>query len=437
MPALVLDALYVLLLLAASPFLAWKAVRTGKYRRNLKAKFFGDPPKGLDPDRPVIWFHAVSLGEVQLLRPLLDRYAAAHPHCQLALSTATDTGYDVAREKYPGVRVFFAPLDFSWALRRTFNALRPKLLVLVELELWPNLLQMAQQRGVTVTVVNARLGERSHRGYSRVRWLLRPSLSAVRWWGAQTEEIAARIRSLTRGLASTVAVTGSMKYDGAPTDRRNPETRRLRALFGFAPQEKIILGGSVQGDEDGYLLDVFMRLRGEHPGLRLVLAPRHPDRFDAVAERVRSAGVDLVRRSEITSPQAKSAAVTILDTVGELRAAWGLADFGYVGGTLRCNRGGQNMIEPAGYGVALVFGNEIWNFQETTDKLLAADAAVRVTNPEELPAVFSEWLRRPDISARLGANARGFVAGQLGAVNATLAALAGFTPAGPSRRLSA
>jgi 3-deoxy-D-manno-octulosonic-acid transferase len=424
---------YLLAVGLTLPFWLYKSATTGKYRRGMWGKVVGKPPK-LDGQRPVAWIHAVSVGEVLLLKPLLTRLQVETPGYQWVLSTTTNTGYTVAVEKYPNLPVFYAPLDFSWAVKRVFSTLQPKLLVLTELELWPNLLIEASRREVPVAVVNARIGEQSFHGYRRILPVLRPALRAVRWWGAQTETMADRIRVLTANLPTTVETTGSIKYDGAPSDRNNPKTAELRRLFDIQPDEKVLVAGSTQGDEDRMLLDVFIKLREKHPTLRLILVPRHPERFDAVAEMLKSSGVEFTRRSEANAPLTPNPSPTrgegnrsviLVDTIGELSAVWGLADLGYVGGSMGCNRGGQSMIEPAGYGVPICFGPEIWNFQDTVDKLTAADAAVCVENPGELLAVLAAWLDDPAAAKEVGDRARRFIAAQRGAVPASVRALVG------------
>jgi 3-deoxy-D-manno-octulosonic-acid transferase len=410
------------------PFWLYKSATTGKYRRGMWAKLAGKPPR-VERRKPVGWIHAVSVGEVLLLKPLLARLQSETPGVEWVLSTTTNTGYDVAKEKYPGLAVFYAPMDFSWAVKRVFRGLEPKLLVLTELELWPNLLMEAVRRDVPVAVVNARVGERSFKGYSRILPLIRRALKAIRWWGAQSETMAERIRILTRGLPTFVETTGSIKYDGAPSDRNNPKTAELRRLFGIDPKQKILVGGSTQGDEDRMLLGCFKKLRVKHPSLRLILVPRHPERFETVAEMLKGSGVDLLRRSQIpvhpSSLIPHPFPVTLVDSVGELAAVWGLADLGYVGGSMGCNRGGQSMIEPAGYGVPICFGPEIWNFKDTVDKLLSADAARCVEHPDELLAVLASWLDDPAEALAVGDRARRFIAAQRGAVPAAVRALAG------------
>lgn len=422
----VLDCVYLLMLAATSPYWLWRIARTGKYRHGLGSKFIGDPPRVAD-GRPVIWLHAVSVGEVLLLQPLIARLAAHRPTAQLVLSTTTNAGYDVARSKCAAATVFFAPFDFSWAVRRTLRMLRPRLIVLAELELWPNLLWEAKRQNVPVAVVSARLGERSFRGYRRLRPLLRTAFAAVRWWGAQTAAIADRIIELV-DEPGLVEVTGSIKYDGAMCDRSNEKTCYLRALMGFRDSERVFVAGSTQAPEESIVLDTFQSLRETRPELRLILVPRHPERFSEVIEMVRARGLAFVRRSALETPLERSALVTILDSMGELAAVWGLADVGFVGGSLGSGRGGQSMIEPAAYGVPTCFGPQTWNFADTVERLLQAGGAIQIQSAAQLAPTLAQWLDVPAAANETGENARRFIAQQQGALDATLRALDRLAP---------
>ena len=417
-----LNCVYLLALLLTLPFWIFKALTTGKYREGLGRKLRGAPPK-VAGSGPVVWLHAVSVGEVLLLGPLLARLRRRRPDWQLVVSTTTNTGYAVAREKLSDATVFYAPLDFTWAVRRVMDGLSPQLLVLAELELWPNLLLEARRRRLPVAVINARLGERSYHGYRKLGTLLKPALAAVRWWGAQTDIYAERIAELTTGAHTSIVVTGSMKYEGAPTDRANTKTQNLRQLLGFSTNERVFLAGSTQPGEEEIALSAFLQLQAEYPELRLILVPRQKDRFDAVADWLRRQDTEHVRRSDIIQPRTASAPVTLVDTIGELSALWGLADYAFVGGSLTGARGGQSMIEPAGYGVPTCFGPETWNFQDTVDKLLQARAAVQLQTAEDLLPTLRSWLTDPATADRLGENARQFILSQQGAIDATVAGI--------------
>ncbi len=412
-----LNAAYCVALLLASPAIAWAAWRTGKYREGYGAKLLGHAPTR-GGERQCVWLHAVSVGEVNLLGVLIAEVRRRHPDWELVVSTTTKTGYDLACKKYGTEHtVFYAPLDFSWATREAVRRVRPDLLVLAELELWPNLIDAAKRHGAQVAIVNGRLSENSFKGYRRVGSLVRSVLSRIDLIAAQDTATADRFRSLG---ATAVTTTGSLKYDGAETDRDNPRTQALRTLAGFDNNTTVWLAGSTQSPEEAICLRVFQELTEEHQDLRLVLVPRHPERFDEVANLLEESGLPYARRSQldVSLPLPPSPFVLLIDTVGELGAWWGTATLGFVGGSFG-DRGGQNMIEPAAYGVATCFGPNTRNFRDIVAALTAADGAKTVPDEAALEAFLNGCLELPDEAAALGERARAFVATQLGATQRT------------------
>ncbi|MEX2121954.1 MAG: 3-deoxy-D-manno-octulosonic acid transferase [Pirellulales bacterium] len=413
-----LNCVYLALLLAASPWLAWRALRQGKYRGGLVERFLGLVPQR-QGERPCVWLHAVSLGEVNLLAALVEEVGRRRPHWECVVSTSTLTGYAQAKKKYSGCCVFYCPLDFSWATRAAMRRIRPDALVLAELELWPNLVRAAREQGARVAIVNGRLSDGSFRGYRRLRWLVGRWLGRIDLVAAQTAEYAERFRTLgARGEA--VHVTGSMKFDGAQTDRNNPATARLRALAGFAPNDIVFLAGSTQEPEEVLALDAYQKLRGRFPRLRLVLVPRHPERFAAVAQLLDARGLPWQLRSRLDhEPAAPVARILLVDAIGELAAWWGTAAIAFVGGSLG-KRGGQNMIEPAAYGAAVCFGPNTRNFRDVVAAMLAHQAAVEVHDGAQLAAFVDLCLADPAFAESLGGRAQQLVASQLGAAGRTL-----------------
>lgn len=439
--SILFDIAYLLLLILVSPVLLFRAVRTGKYRTGWKQRLFGAVPCR-NNSRPCIWFHAVSVGEVNLLPPLVQSLRAAYPDWEVVISTTTRTGMEVARKRFPDLVAFYSPLDFSWAVARAFRRIRPSVLVLTELEIWPNLIRAAKARGIRLAIINGRLGDKSFAGYRRGRFLFRPIFAAFDLVAVQDAEGKRRFARLG-AAASAVHVTGSMKYDGAQTDRNNPATARLRRLAGIGPDEIVWIAGSTQAEEEGLSLAVAQKLSRRFPQLRLIIVPRHPERFDAVAEMLSRSGRPWLRRSKLGptpgSPMSTSAAahafgsgagdrspslpILLVDTVGELAAWWGMADIALVGGSFG-NRGGQNMIEPAGYGAAVCFGPNTWNFRDVVCQFLSAEAAVVVRDESELEQFVRQCLEMPDYRRELGNRARKLVLSHRGAVDRTLALLA-------------
>jgi 3-deoxy-D-manno-octulosonic-acid transferase len=408
---------YLALLVACAPLILWTAFRTGKYRDGYREKILGLVPRR-EVDATCVWIHAVSVGEVNLLATLLVELRAAHPNWQFVVSTTSRTGYELARKKYADLTVFYCPLDFSWAVRTAMRRIRPTLLVLAELELWPNLILAAKRQGARVAIVNGRMSDTSFPGYRRIRPLVSRLLTHVDLIAAQNEESAERFRALGTPQ-ERVHVTGSLKYDGAPTDRNNPQTVALRTLAGLAEDDVVFLAGSTQEPEEQIAVDIFRRLASEHPRLRLVLVPRHPERFDAVAKLLDDSNLTWCRRSQSTTRSSLHSPILLVDTVGELGAWWGTATIAFVGGSFG-SRGGQNMIEPAAYGAAVSFGPNTRNFRDVVTALLAANAAVVVHDADELESFVRRSLDEPAWATAFGTRAQAFVQTQLGATTRTV-----------------
>ena len=421
MPCL-LDLAYLVLILVTLPWLVYRAVRKGKYREGFAEKFLGRVPRRAS-EKTCVWLHAVSVGEVNLLATLIKEIAAKKPDWECVVSTTTKTGMELARKKYPHLTVFYCPLDFSWAVRGAMRRICPQVLVLAELELWPNLVRAAREAGARVAVINGRLSEHSFRGYRRVRPLAARLLRRIDLVAVQDETYARRFCGLG-ALADSVHVTGSMKYDGAETDRDNPTTRRLRRLAGFADEDVVFLAGSTQEPEESLALNAYRELSAAWPRLRLILVPRHPDRFEAVARLLDGSGLPWQRRTTLDEQAPHPAArVLLVDAVGELGAWWGTAQIAFVGGSMG-DRGGQNMIEPAAYGVSVCFGPNTRNFRDIVAAMLARDAAVVVHDGRQLAQFVRRCLEAPREAAALGDRARAMVAEQLGATERTLHLLA-------------
>jgi 3-deoxy-D-manno-octulosonic-acid transferase len=442
---LLLDALYLLALAVLSPWLVWRAVATGRYRRGLGAKLLGRVRVPNPDGKPVAWFHGVSVGEVHLLGTLAAAFRKRHPDWLVVVSSTTDTGLDEARKRFAELPVIAYPFDFSWAVAAALDAVRPSLVVLAESEMWPNFLAAAARRNVPVAVVNARMSPRSFARLRRLAALARRLMFRhVAAFAVQSPDYADRLRQL--GVdPGKLTVTGSVKYDGATGERDTPKARELRWMLGLASgrrqsaegaaertpgttrptdvgrsPELVWVAGSTHAPEESIVLDVFARLRPRFPHLRLVLVPRHPDRFAEVAQLVERSGLPFARRSQIKEPLPEMPAVVLLDTVGELGAAWGLADVGYTGGSLDGQRGGQSMIEPAGYGVPTVFGPHVWNFRDAARRLIDAGGTVMVRDAAELERELAKLLESTDLRQRMGEAARKLVREQQGATERTL-----------------
>ena len=438
-----LNCVYLAIIALASPLIVWQAFRTGKYREGYREKLLGLVPRR-EGDATCVWIHAVSVGEVNLLATLLKTLRATHPDWQFVVSTTSRTGYELACKKYADLSVFYCPLDFSWAVHAAMRRIRPTMLMLAELELWPNLIMAAQAHGVRVAIVNGRLSDHSFPGYRRIRPFVARMLRQIDLIAAQNEESADRFRALG-AAAERVHVTGSLKYDGAQTDRRNARTQALRELAGIADDDLVFLAGSTQEPEEQIAIDIFRHLATEHPRLRLILVPRHPERFDAVARELDASGLPWTRRSLIAShhpslltphssqfPSSRDPTgrrpILLVDTVGELSAWWGATHIAFVGGSFG-TRGGQNMLEPAAYGAAVSFGPNTRNFRDIVAALLNARAAVVVNDAAQLESFVRKCLEDANYATTLGAAAQELVQSQLGATDRTIKLLDALLPA--------
>jgi 3-deoxy-D-manno-octulosonic-acid transferase len=417
-----LDLAYLLLVMAALPWVAWRRRLGGRPVAAPWQRFTGSIPPLPEPaGRRRVWLHGVSVGEVQLLASLAGELrrqtVSAGEPVECVASSSTTTGLALAQERFGRERVFPCPLDFTWAVTRTLRRVQPDLLLLGELELWPNLLAAAARHGVPVVVANARMSERSFRGYRRIAPVARRMLGRLSLVAARSEADAGRFRDLG---AHDVTVTGSLKFDGVAGDRAAPEVATLRSLAGIGLGTPVFLAGSTQDPEERLALATFRDLADEHPSLRLVIVPRHVERADEIGSMLDRSGLAWRRRSRLAREGGEPPArVLLVDTTGELAWWWGTATIAFVGGSLDGRRGGQNMLEPAAYGAAVCFGPHTRNFRDEVRLLLAADAARVVADGPALTAFVARCLRETSWAAELGTRAAALVASHRGSTAQT------------------
>ena len=419
MVAILIDIAYVLGLIALSPVWLYRMLRYGRYRGSLGERFGKAPQRhGL---QPVIWIHAVSLGEVNGIKSLVAELSSQLPDYQIVISSTTDTGMTQARKLFePDRRVFLFPMDFSFVVRRAFHRLRPNLVVLMEGEAWPNFLRQANGMGIPVMIVNGRIGE--NKGYPRyklvkplVKRLLFSRLASV---GAQEQAYAERFIELGAD-ASRVHVTGSLKFDTAVIMDKVEGSETLAAAVGLREGDKLIVAGGTGEGEERPLLEMFgamTRRKKFPPHTRLAIVPRKPERFNEVARLIRQAGFVLVRRSERKDGAASIAtpdAVILGDTMGELRKFYSLASAIFVGRSL-VPMGGSDMIEAAGLGKPVAFGPHVFNFPQARI-LVDAGVARQVPTAQELGEVLNGWLQDPAAAAAMGRRAQEVIRNEQGA----------------------
>ena len=402
-------------MLVSLPYWLLQMARHNKYSKGLAERLGRLPARlQLPKEEPVIWVHAVSVGEVLAVAGLVEELQRRFPQHRIFISTTTDTGQALARKRFGEARVFYFPMDFAFAIRPYLRALRPRMLVIAETEFWPNFLRLAHASGARIAVVNARISDRSWPSYRRFRGLLRRSLVNVDLFLAQTPEDAARLQDI--GAApERVRITGNLKFDvPAPAPPAIVESvRKSIAATGAGPV--LVCGSTVEGEES-LLLKAFENLLVQHPRTVMILAPRHPERFATVAALLEQMSVRFLRRS-LWNGESLSSGVLLLDTIGELAALYALADIAFVGGSL-VPRGGHNIIEPAQHGVATVVGNHTENFRDIVS-LFESRNAVRIVGPAELPLVLLELLANDEERRALGKRAADTMRSQIGATART------------------
>ena len=417
---------YNLALLAAlvlgAPWWLWRMATTEKYREGLRERLGRVRTLQGRAGRQLIWVHAVSVGEVLAVSRLVKELDTALPNYFVAVSTTTRTGQQLARERFGSNHVFYCPLDLPWAVRAYLNALQPHMLVLAETEFWPNMLSGCFQRGIPVAVVNARVSDRSFPRYQRLRALWRPFLHRLKLVMAQTETDAARL--ITIGCdPSRVSVAGNLKFDVRAAD----DSEAARQIKALGSGLRFLIAGSTLEGEEAALLKVWPQLLRAEPTLAMVLAPRHPERFAAVAALLDQSGVSWVRRSAWRGTSEDSLAplsagqVVLLDTIGELASLYSLASTAFVGGSL-IPSGGHNPLEPAQFGVPIVMGPHYQNFRAIVDDLRAHNA-IQIATSENFAQVLVDLLTNREEALAMGQRARQVFDQQAGATERCVAAL--------------
>ncbi|MFH1418589.1 MAG: 3-deoxy-D-manno-octulosonic acid transferase [Planctomycetota bacterium] len=436
MPPLLVDILYIPLAILYLPILLYQMIVLKKNRRGWRQRL-GLGRRRFDT-RPCVWIHAVSLGEVNATRSLVSEIEKRLPAYDIVISATTDTGYAAACAQYTPKHVFRYPLDFSCVVGRTLDRIRPNAIVLMELEVWPNLVTLACRRGVPILIANGRVTEeRSMRRFRMpfIRWLARRMFGRITCACAQNETYASRFEEL--GVpCERVFVTGTMKYDTALVADSIPGDEALALAMGIDRERPLFVAGSTGPGEEEMILRAYGRLKAEHPRLQLAIIPRKPERFEEVAKLIGSAGYVCTRRSrrpdldsqdartarrqaESSSREGRGDAVFLGDTMGELRKFYSLAAVVFVGRSLM-PMGGSDLMEVAGLGRAMCFGPHVENFSDVAEKLLAAEAGIQLQSAEELAPTLDRLLRDPENARRLGPAAQEVVRQNVGATSRTV-----------------
>ena len=424
------DLLYLLAAAAYSPVVIYRAVRHKRYRTGWDQRFGKITRRS--PTKKCIWLHAVSVGEVNAAKTIIKELENKFGDFEIVISTTTDTGFVRATNLFnENHQVFFFPFDFSWTMRRAFSNIRPAICLLMELEVWPNFVHIAQQLNVPVIVVNGRISDRSFTSYKKVRPLIKKMFNRVTLVLAQTDEYARRFKEI--GCPDEkVIVTGSLKYDTAQITDKVKGADVLAAQLNIS-DERLWVAGATGNDEEKILLDVYQNLKQQSrfSDLRLAIVPRKPERFDEVAQLIESRGLSLVRYSHIKKLTTENTEKSIInnqssidtiilgDTMGDLRKFYSLATIIFVGRSL-VPMGGSDMAEAAALGKCTIFGPHAFNFKQTVDALLADTGAIMVKDKEELLQTMQKCLSDSDLAQSVAKNGRGVIRKNQGATQKTI-----------------
>jgi 3-deoxy-D-manno-octulosonic-acid transferase len=417
MTPILIDLLYLPLAILYLPFLLYQMIRLGKNRRGW-AERFGSVPTRRSANR-CVWIHGVSLGEINATRTIVDELSRQSPPIDVVISSTTDTGFAAAKRLYPDRLVFRYPLDFSAVVSKALRRINPSLILLMELEVWPNLVGMASRRGIRVAVANGRVTEeRSMRRFRLpiIRTLTRRFFEQLAFVAAQDETYAKRFAEL--GVAShRLCVTGSLKYDTALIADKVPGDDAVADAMGIDRAKPLLVAGSTGEGEEAMLLDMFVHLQALNPTLQLAIIPRKPERFEEVARIIRARGFYCVRRSECpdgAKPKKPSKPVFLGDTMGELRKFYSLASVVFVGRTL-VPMGGSDLMEVAALARPMCFGPFVDNFADIADKLTKEDAAAQAKSVVELREIVSRLLNEPAGARQMAMRAQDLIRANTGA----------------------
>ncbi len=409
----------------ASPYYFWRMQRRGNWRNGFSQRFgrYDAKLKQALTNRHTLWLHAVSVGEVNICTQLIRALEPRMPNLKIVVSTTTTTGMGELHKKLPNhISKIYYPVDQRSSVSRALYTIRPEAIVLVEAEIWPNFLWKARDMGIPLFLVNARLSERSYRGYVSWGVLFRQLFSSFVGVGAQDEADAAKLRALGC-RPEAIQVVGSLKFDAARLEeRRLIDVAEMLGQVGVAPGAPVLVGGSTHNGEEAILAEQFLRLRKQFPDLFLVLVPRHFERSREVGRVLESKGVRFVYRKDLTETsrfERGTVDCLLVNTTGELRHFYEHATVIFIGKSLTAS-GGQNPIEPGALGKAMVFGPNMQNFAQVVRSFLRRDGAIQVADAAGLEKALTALLADPVRRAQLGQNALTVVHENLGAIDRTV-----------------
>jgi len=419
------NILFLIFFALASPYYFWRLRRRGDWMRGFGERFaiYDAAIKQALTNRDVIWLHAVSVGEVGLCTQLVNALEPHVPNAKIVVSCTTTTGMAELRARLPSrVTKIYYPIDRRKFVRRALATINPQAIILLEAEIWPNFLWRASDLRIPVFLANARISPRSFPRYKKFGWLFRSLFASFEGVGCQNEDDAERLRAVGC-RPEKVRVMGNLKFDAAPmSEKRSLNVRGLLRQIGVADDALVLVAGSTHDGEELLLIEMAERLRKKFPNLFLIVVPRHFERCPELGQKLKARGIKFIMRNAIfanTQLAPGDVNCLVVNTTGELKFFYEPASVVFVGKSLTAI-GGQNPIEPAALGKAVVFGPNMQNFADIVRLFLKKDAAVQVKNPEALEQAIADLLANPARRNELGLHARDVVAENLGALNRTV-----------------
>ncbi|MEK7309277.1 MAG: 3-deoxy-D-manno-octulosonic acid transferase [Planctomycetota bacterium] len=414
----IVDFVYLIYIILTSPYYLFKFATSHYHRQGLPQRF--GFIKKRENNKKCIWLHGASVGEINASEILIERLSKLYPACELVISTTTPSAQKLVKKKYPEIMSFFFPIDLSIIIRSVLNRIKPSLIILIEQELWLNLIRLSDSMNIPVILLNGRMTKHSTRKYRLIKPLIKRIWNKVSYFCVQNEEYLERFKHL--GIhSSKLRITGNMKYDLLNTAPVKAQGDSYKNIFGIKDGDLVIIAGSTHPPEEEIIIDAYSELKNKFTtegspvgaNLRLIIAPRHPFRFDDVDKIIKAKGFEVVRRSNPPAAINKSA-IVLLDTLGELNKVYEIADIVFVGGSL-VRHGGQSILEPAAAGKAMIFGPDMSNFQDISDQLIKEGAAISVPDKSGLHQTFLSLIAEPARRNQIGAKAKDIISRYQGA----------------------
>lgn len=416
---IIIDFVYFIYIVLITPYYLFKFVTSKYHRQGLLERFGFVKFPNYDRQKRCIWLHAASVGEIKASDVLINNLREVYPDYEFVISTLTPSAQKLVKEKYPDIKSFFFPLDLSLIIKKVLKQINPALIILIEQELWLNLIRISASKRIPIVLLNGRITKHSAARYRFIKPIITRIWNKISYFCVQNKEYCERFKTL--GVKSDkIRITGNMKYDlldkpsscSQGRDKSHSQTDEMfyRKIFSFNENDLVIIGGSTHHPEEEILLEVYSKLKQDINNLKLIIAPRHPFRFDEVEKLIRIKGFECLRRSKLLeSPNNISgnlnSAIVLLDSVGELSKVYSVADVVFIGGSF-VPRGGQSILEPAALGKPVFFGPDMSNFQDMAYLLIKENAAMSVIDKSALYQQLIHLLKEPAILKQMGGRAQ-------------------------------